>query len=111
MTVLGIQACIIRGRVSEALKLVRVAYPGLLHANKQLLFQLKCRQFVEMIGGYDKITTDLPRLSCNSELGNSSDGTTTPPSCDLDIPSSPANESNGSVFEVLLYNVCMCQPH
>ena len=109
----GIQACIVRGRVSEAVKLVRVAYPGLLDSNKHLLFQLKCRQFVEMIGGHDNISTDTPRLSCNSELGNSSDGTATPPSRDLATPSSPPiNDSNGSVFDNgEVYTVCVCVHH
>lgn len=97
----------LRGHVSEALKLVRLAYPMLLDNNKELLFKLKCRQFVEMIGGYDKISTDVPRLSCTSELGNSSDGGTPPPaSRDVATPSSHnplsphTNESSGgSVFD------------
>ena len=64
----------LQGHVSEALKLVRLAYPTLLDTNKELLFKLKCRQFVEMIGGYDRINTEVPRLSCTSELGSSSNG-------------------------------------
>lgn len=67
-----------RGHVSEALKLVRIAYPKLLETNKELLFRLKCRQFVEMIGGCDKIhTEEMPCLSCHSELGSSGEGTPT----------------------------------
>lgn len=102
--------CVLRGHISEALKLVRLAYPMLLDNNKELLFKIKCRQFVEMIGGRDKIRTDLPRLSCTSELGSSSEGSTpppvardmtTPPSRGLATPLSPhANESSGgSVFD------------
>ena len=34
--------------------MVRVSYPGLLEADKELLFRLKCRQFVEMIAGCDR---------------------------------------------------------
>ena len=93
---LGIQACLLSGRVSEALHLVRLAYPGLLEANKELLFKLKCRQFVEMIGGCDKIIIETPRLSCHSELGSSSDGT---PPRDVATPPSPHNESSSSVFD------------
>lgn len=60
-----------------------------------------------MIGGYDKISTDIPRLSCTSELGSSSEGgtppprdVTTPPSSDLATPLSPhTNENSGSVFD------------
>ncbi len=86
-----IQSLILRGRITEALGWVRGSYPGLLENNPELLFKLKCRQFVEMIGGYD--TAELlapptpppthtptptptpsqePRLSCHSELSYSS---------------------------------------
>lgn len=103
---LGIQDSVLRGRISEALKLVRRAYPGILDSNKQLLFKLKCRQFVEMIGGYDRIVMETVSLSCSSELGSSTDGTppprdvTTPPSRDPPPSLSPnANDSAGSVFD------------
>ena len=71
----GIQSLVLRGRISEAVRLVRSSYPSLLENNPELMFRLKCRQFVEMIGGYD--TADLwtnlePRLSCHSELSSSS---------------------------------------
>ena len=61
------------GRISEAMKLVEVTYPGLLQSNQELLFKLKCRQFVEMIGGYDRgeVVSLEPRLSCHSELSSS----------------------------------------
>lgn len=106
--------CVLRGHISEALKLVRLAYPTLLDNNKELLFKLKCRQFVEMIGGYDRINTDMPRLSCTSELGSSSEGSTPPPARDMTTPpplgtplSPHANESTGgSVFD----NGEVCQP-
>ncbi len=94
-----IQSLILRGRITEALGCVRSTYPGLLESHLELLFKLKCRQFVEMIGGYD--TAELlapptptpppthtptpppthtptptlsqePRLSCHSELSFSS---------------------------------------
>ena len=42
------------GRVSEAVGVVQSSYPGLLEGNQQLLFRLKCRQFVEMIAGCDR---------------------------------------------------------
>ncbi len=80
-----------RGRVSEAMRLVRVAYPGLLEKNKELLFKLKCRQFVEIISGHDNLTEEVPRLSCHSELGSSSTGTSP--------PSPHNNDSNSSVFD------------
>lgn len=101
---LGIQDSVLRGQISEALKLVRLAYPGILAKNKQLLFKLKCRQFVEMIGGYDEI--GMETLACNSELGSSCEGTppprdvTTPPSRDTSAPLSPRTRNvldNGEV--------------
>ena len=42
------------GRVSEAVGVVQASYPGLLETNEELLFRLKCRQFVEMIAGCDR---------------------------------------------------------
>ena len=100
----GIQDCVLRGQISEALKLVRRAYPGILDSNKQLLFKLKCRQFVEMIGGCDRIVMETVSLSCSSELGSSTDGT--PPPGDVATPPSRgpsvspnANDSAGSVFD------------
>lgn len=71
----GIQSLVLRGRISEAVRLVRSSYPGLLENNLELMFRLKCRQFVEMIGGYDTVdllTSLEPRLSCHSELSSSS---------------------------------------
>ena len=130
----GIQSLVLKGRVSEALRVVRVCYPGLLEGNSELLFRLKCRQFVEMIGGFD--TTDLllllspsssssplptppppphlqPRLSCHSELSSSSgEGGEAP----LGSPSVPAALSpttdnaftNGEVFITSLCFVYVC---
>ena len=72
----GIQSLILRGRISEAIRVVRSTYKGLLEGNLELLFRLKCRQFVEMIGGYDRgdipSPTLEPRLSCHSDLSTSS---------------------------------------
>lgn len=92
LSLAGIQALVLCGRISEAVRVVRASYPGLLDSNPELLFRLKCRQFVEMIGGYD--TTDLltssthePRLSCHSELSVSSGEVGSPPP-----PSSPPGD-------------------
>ena len=52
-----IQSLVMRGKVSDAVRVVRASYPNLLDSNLELLFTLKCRQFVEMIAGYD--TADL----------------------------------------------------
>ncbi len=73
----GVQSLILQGRISEARLLVHCTYKGLLENNLELLFRLKCRQFVEMIGGYDRgeiisPTRDL-RLSCHSDINGSTD--------------------------------------
>lgn len=41
------------GKMSQAIENTVRAYPGLLENNKNLLFALKCRQFIEMINGAD----------------------------------------------------------
>lgn len=41
------------GKMSQAIENTMRAYPGLLESNKNLLFALKCRQFIEMINGAD----------------------------------------------------------
>ncbi|CAI8038699.1 Ran-binding protein 9 [Geodia barretti] len=77
-----IQKLVMAGRVSEAVGVVQASYPGLLETNEELLFRLKCRQFVEMIAGCDRAdappspttasSSREPRLSCHSELSVSS---------------------------------------
>lgn len=41
------------GRIGQAIEQTTRAYPGLLESNQNLLFMLKCRQFVEMVNGSD----------------------------------------------------------
>lgn len=41
------------GRVGQAIEQTTRAYPGLLESNQNLMFMLKCRQFVEMVNGSD----------------------------------------------------------
>lgn len=49
----GIQKLVLAGRMGEAIELTQQLYPGLLDRNPNLLFMLKCRQFVEMVNGSD----------------------------------------------------------
>lgn len=44
---------ILAGRMGEAIELTNKLYPGLLEKDSNLLFALKCRQFVEMVNGTD----------------------------------------------------------
>uniref|UniRef100_M3ZUC3 RAN binding protein 10 n=1 Tax=Xiphophorus maculatus TaxID=8083 RepID=M3ZUC3_XIPMA len=48
-----IQKLVLAGRVGEAIDATQQLYPGLLERNPNLLFMLKCRQFVEMVNGTD----------------------------------------------------------
>jgi hypothetical protein len=41
------------GRIGQAIEQTQRAYPGLLESNQNLMFMLKCRQFVEMVNGTD----------------------------------------------------------
>ncbi|XP_013867655.1 ran-binding protein 10 [Austrofundulus limnaeus] len=48
-----IQKLVLAGRVGEAIDATQQFYPSLLERNPNLLFMLKCRQFVEMVNGTD----------------------------------------------------------
>lgn len=41
------------GKMGQAIEHTLGSYPGLLENNKNLLFMLKCRQFIEMVNGSD----------------------------------------------------------
>lgn len=49
----GIQKLVLAGRMGEAIETTRELYPGLLDRSPDLLFTLKCRQFIEMVNGTD----------------------------------------------------------
>lgn len=49
----GILKLVLAGRMGEAIELTSRLYPGLLERDPNLLFALKCRQFVEMVNGSD----------------------------------------------------------
>lgn len=44
---------VLSGRMGQAIDQTIRFYPGLLESNQNLLFMLKCRQFVEMVNGCD----------------------------------------------------------
>ncbi|XP_063699691.1 ran-binding protein 9 isoform X2 [Culicoides brevitarsis] len=44
---------VLSGRMGQAIEQTIRFYPGLLESNQNLLFMLKCRQFVEMVNGCD----------------------------------------------------------
>jgi len=51
-----IQKLVLSGRMGDAISTTQQLYPGLLERKPNLMFMLKCRQFVEMINGSDDST-------------------------------------------------------
>lgn len=41
------------GRMGSAIEQTLRWYPGVLESNQNLMFMLKCRQFIEMVNGCD----------------------------------------------------------
>ncbi|XP_065781645.1 ran-binding protein 10 isoform X3 [Muntiacus reevesi] len=62
-----IQKLVLEGRVGEAIETTQRFYPGLLEHNPNLLFMLKCRQFVEMVNGTDSEVRSLSSRSPKSQ--------------------------------------------
>uniref|UniRef100_A0A8C0L172 RAN binding protein 10 n=1 Tax=Canis lupus dingo TaxID=286419 RepID=A0A8C0L172_CANLU len=62
-----IQKLVLEGRVGEAIETTQHFYPGLLEHNPNLLFMLKCRQFVEMVNGTDSEVRSLSSRSPKSQ--------------------------------------------
>lgn len=59
---------VLAGRMGEAIDKTSRLYPGLLERDQNLLFMLKCRQFIEMINGSD---VEVCRRKCYSPRPNS----------------------------------------
>lgn len=65
----GIQRLVLSGRMGEAIETTQTLYPTLLDSRPNLLFLLKVRQFIEMVGGSDsevRSTTNRSPKSQNS---------------------------------------------
>lgn len=70
----GLQKLVLAGRISDAIEATQSLYPGLLDRNLDLLFKLKCRQFIEMVTGCDgevKPSAHSPTRSTLSSPGSS----------------------------------------
>lgn len=66
-----IQQLVLSGRISEAIRLTNRLFPNLLQNNPNLLFTLKCRQFIELISGAEK---DYQPIFNYANLDNASNG-------------------------------------
>ena len=62
---LDISKLVLMGRIGQAIDKTTRSYPGLLESNQNLLFMLKCRQFVEMVNGSDEADLDESLFSKN----------------------------------------------
>lgn len=59
---------VLAGRMGEAIELTSRLYPGLLERDPNLLFALKCRQFVEMVNGSDSEITQNSNINQTSVI-------------------------------------------
>ena len=69
--IVGIQKLVLAGRMGEAIETTQQLYPGLLERNSDLLFMLKCRQFIEMVNGSDSEVRGVALRSPRSQTGGS----------------------------------------
>lgn len=67
-----IQRLVLDGRMGEAIDKTQQLYPTLLDQNRNLLFMLKCRQFIEMVNGTDSEVRGSSLHSPRSPCGSSS---------------------------------------
>lgn len=72
---LKIQQLVLTGKIGEAIDLTNKYYPSVLKENPNLLFALKCRQFVEMINSFDR--NGLQQNSSNDHNNCVSNGNST----------------------------------
>ncbi|KAK2189475.1 hypothetical protein NP493_106g07006 [Ridgeia piscesae] len=70
-----IQKLVLAGRMGEAIETTQQLYPGLLERDTNLLFMLKCRQFIEMVNGTDSEVRGTAIHSPKSHHGSSNSGT------------------------------------
>ena len=67
----GISKLVLAGRMGEAIDTTHQLYPGLLERDSNLLFMLKCRQFIEMVNGTDSEVRGAALRSPRSQHGGS----------------------------------------
>ncbi|KAK7483031.1 hypothetical protein BaRGS_00025694 [Batillaria attramentaria] len=89
-----IQKLVLAGRMGEAIETTQLLYPGLLERNPNLLFTLKCRQFVEMVNGADSEVRGSAARSPRSHQGSGNGSNRSSPS--LEDMKNAANSSPSS---------------
>ena len=82
----------LRGRVSQAIILVNRLYPGLLHQNKELMFRVLCRQFIEVVSGCDRV---IEGEEANGDMGGDTEVAMDTDSCREDVEADQDNVTFG----------------
>jgi len=82
-----VQALVLNGRLGEAIRTTQQFYPDLLENNLELLFILRCRQFIEIVNGTEgesvPVGCSLPcvrrplRVQSTSQPGSAADSSVT----------------------------------
>lgn len=67
----GIRASILEGDIDKALKHTNAFYPNVLSTNPQIVFQLKCRKWVELIRKSSDLQNQGPERSVKFSNGHS----------------------------------------
>ncbi|XP_047000960.1 ran-binding protein 9 [Schistocerca americana] len=86
---------VLAGRMGEAIETTSELYPGLLERDQNLLFLLKCRQFVEMVNGSDSEVC--PPRCPRGQPFSSPPHHLAPPPTSPPQPSPPSNSSSQQV--------------
>lgn len=94
-----IQKLVLAGKLGEAIKTVKQLYPGLLEKNRNLLFMLRVRQFIEMVNGTD---TDVELESVNTSSPQPTTTQQTPLNTSKSSSPDTANWTNGKAEENII---------
>lgn len=90
---------VLSGRMGQAIEQTIRSYPGLLESNQNLLFMLKCRQFIEMVNGCD-FDSDLKFL----QISSSSSSSRSSPVVQTSVIQSTKTYQNGTQSNSLIIN-------
>ena len=89
---LRIQQLVLSGKIEEAVQLTNRLYPDVLKDNPDLLFALKCRQFVEMIS--ETCGKNIPNITSSAPLPPPSSSST--PSAIVSATTTTNNNTNNT---------------
>lgn len=88
--------------MGEAIDMTNKLYPGLLESNRNLLFKLKCRQFVEMVNGTDSEVAPHSQENIEFQIN-----TRPSPKRTLQSNRSPTSVQTNGYTLILKKNICI----